>query len=245
MKTSFNNTIWLAGIAIFSMFFGAGNVIFPLKVGLAAGQQIPYALAGLILTAIGGPMLGLVGATLYKGNCQAFFCRPGKTIGLIFIAISLFLLGPFAVIPRCFVVAYSSLDAIYEGINLFTFSLIIGALALICCLRQNLILPLLGRFFSPALLLSLICIIGFGIWTGFPLLHTESTPSQSFFMGIEEGYATMDLIAAIFFSSSIWSLLMLKLQSEEESKIAKIAIYSGLLGGSLLGLIYVGLGLAP
>ena len=78
MKSSYFSTIWLAGIAIFSMFFGAGNVIFPLKVGLLAGDKIPFAMAGLFLTAIGGPILGLVGVTLYRGNCREFFCRPGR-----------------------------------------------------------------------------------------------------------------------------------------------------------------------
>ena len=244
MNSTFYKTTWLAGIAIFSMFFGAGNVIFPLKVGMLAGDQIPFAMLGLLVTAIGGPILGLVGATLYKGNCLKFFCRPGRAIGLIFIAISLFLLGPFAVIPRCFVVAHSSMSAIFGDINLSIFSLIFGVLSLTCCLRQNLILPMLGRFFSPILILSLLCIIIIGIITGSPLQESNLLSSQAFFRGLEEGFDTMDLIAAIFFSSSIWSLLLIKMKDSNEGKIAKTAIFSGLIGGLLLGLIYIGLGFA-
>ncbi len=206
MKSSYFSTIWLAGIAIFSMFFGAGNVIFPLKVGLLAGDKIPFAMAGLFLTAIGGPILGLVGVTLYRGNCREFFCRPGRTIGLIFIVISLVFLGPFAVIPRCFVVAHSSLSASFCGIDLLWFSVVFGIVSLACCIRQSLILPILGRFFSPVLLLILLFIIGFGIATGFPLLEVGISSGQAFMSGLQEGFDTMDLIAAIFFSSSIWTL---------------------------------------
>ncbi len=244
MKSSYFSTIWLAGIAIFSMFFGAGNVIFPLKVGLLAGDKIPFAMAGLFLTAIGGPILGLVGVTLYRGNCREFFCRPGRTIGLIFIVISLFLLGPFAVIPRCFVVAHSSLSAIFCGIDLLWFSVVFGIVSLACCLRQSLILPILGRFFSPVLLLILLFIIGFGIATGSPLLEVGISSGQAFMRGLQEGFDTMDLIAAIFFSSSIWTLLLIKMGRDNEQEITKTAIASGMIAGSLLGLIYIGLGLA-
>lgn len=244
MKTSYLSTIWLAGIAIFSMFFGAGNVIFPLKVGLISGDQLPYALLGLLLTAIGGPILGLVGATLYRGNCLTFFCRPGKNIGILLIAISLFLLGPFAVIPRCFVVAYSSISSMIDGINPLIFYLTFGFLSLACCLKQNLVLPILGKFFSPVLLLSLLCIIAVGIATGSPLMPTEITKTEAFVHGIEEGFDTMDLISAIFFSSSIWALLIIKMNDTDEKKVAKTAIFSGLIGGALLGLVYIGLGTA-
>lgn len=244
MKSSHIGTIWLAAIAIFSMFFGAGNVIFPLQVGLLAGKQIPFALIGLILTAIGGPLLGLIGATMYQGNCLKFFCRPGRAIGLIFIAISLFLLGPFAVIPRCFVVAYASFSAMFEQGPLFFFSLIFGLAALFCCIKQNWVLPILGKFFSPILLLSLICIIAFGIATGSSLEKVSLSSGAAFTMGLHIGFDTMDLIAAIFFSSSIWMMLFIRMKQSSEREIVKTAMRAGIIGGVLLGLIYIGLALA-
>lgn len=244
MDTSSLKTIRLAGIAIFSMFFGAGNVIFPLQVGINSGYQTPWALFGLLVTAIGGPLLGLVGATLYQGRCLDFFCRPGRKIGVIFIAVSLLLLGPFAVIPRCFVVAYSSFHAIFQDIPLPVFSLFFGIIALVCCFREKFVLPILGRIFSPILIISLLLIIFFGIYAGTPLIDSNISPTDAFISGLECGYDTMDLIAAIFFSSSIWGLLSLQLKDKSESNIAKTTIYSGLLGGGILGLIYVGLAFA-
>ena len=244
MKSSYFGTIWLAAIAIFSMFFGAGNVIFPLQIGLLAGEKIPFALIGLLLTSIGGPILGLVVATMYRGNCLEFFCRPGRVIGLIFIALSLFLLGPFAVIPRCFVVAYASLGAIFEHVHLLPFSVIFGVATLFCCIKESWILPLFGRFFSPLLLLGLLCIISFGIATGSSLEKVNLSSSAAFMTGLHVGFDTMDLIAAIFFSSSIWMLLFIKMKQSSEREIAKTAMASGIIGGALLGLIYIVLCLA-
>ncbi|MCH9633983.1 MAG: Branched-chain amino acid transport system 2 carrier protein [Chlamydiae bacterium] len=243
ISSSFKTTI-LAGIAIFSMFFGAGNVIFPLKVGLFAGHQIAYAISGLFLTAIGGPLLGLITATLYKGNCLDFFTRPGRLLGFLFISLSLLLLGPFAVIPRCFVVAYSSISAMTGGSYLTLFSIFFGAISIFCCFNQKLILPILGKIFSPLLILCLLCIIVFGLKNGSPLLETAASSKQSFQMGLQEGFDTMDLIASIFFSSSIWTLLFLKTGGKSEKEMSRIAITSGLIGGTLLGLVYLGLALA-
>ncbi len=244
MKRSSLSTTWLAGIAIFSMFFGAGNVIFPLKIGIYSGDQIHFAMAGLLVTAIGGPLLGLVTATLFQGNCLKFFCRPGKVIGLVFITISLFLLGPFAVIPRCFVVAHASFTALFGSISILTFSIILGAITLFACLRESLLLPILGKFCSPLLLLSLICIIAVGIATGDPLTANKLSALDAFTSGLHEGFDTMDLIAALFFSSSIWTLLLIRLGKNNEEKVSHAAISAGMIAGVLLGVVYIGLGLA-
>ncbi len=56
---------WSTGIAIFSMFFGSGNVVFPLLLGKMTGEQIPWALLGLTITAVGAPLLGLLGSVLF------------------------------------------------------------------------------------------------------------------------------------------------------------------------------------
>jgi len=73
---------FLAGIAIFSMFFGAGNVVFPLLLGLHSKSQFPPALLGLIITSIGFPLLGVIGSSLFQGRALPFFMKTGKPVGL-------------------------------------------------------------------------------------------------------------------------------------------------------------------
>ena len=68
MKNVFNKTILSMAIAIFSMFFGAGNAVFPLLLGMKTQGRFDFAFLGLLLTGIGGPLLGLLGATLFPGG---------------------------------------------------------------------------------------------------------------------------------------------------------------------------------
>lgn len=67
-----SNTI-ATGFAIFSMFFGAGNVVFPLALGQFAKDKHPYAAFGLVLTAVIVPFIGLIAMALFNGNYKHFF----------------------------------------------------------------------------------------------------------------------------------------------------------------------------
>ena len=76
---------WSTGIAIFSMFFGSGNVVFPLLLGQITGEKISWALIGLAITAVGAPLLGLLGSVLFEGDCKKFFYRIGEIPGYIIV----------------------------------------------------------------------------------------------------------------------------------------------------------------
>src|SRR3990167_7604738 len=89
------------GFAIFSMFFGAGNTIFPLVMGAFAKDKNLFALLGLSITAIVVPIIGLLAMFLYKGDYKQFFYRMGKWPGFFIILLIMMLTGPFAGTPRC------------------------------------------------------------------------------------------------------------------------------------------------
>src|SRR3984893_3016927 len=95
-----SNTI-ATGLVMFTMFFGAGNVVFPLALGQYAQDKNFYAILGLLITAVGVPFLGLIAMTLFNGDYKSFFDRIGKIPGFIVAAVILGLIGPFGAIPRC------------------------------------------------------------------------------------------------------------------------------------------------
>ncbi len=247
MKSAPLAIIWATGIAIFSMFFGSGNVVFPLQLGQNTGSMIGFAVGGLLLTAIGAPLLGLLGAVLFEGDCKKFFYRMGTIPGYLAVVLIIGLIGPFGVMPRCFVVAYGAITPYFPDLSLMLFSLIAGFITLLFVLNHKLILPILGYVLSPLLVVSLIVIIIVGlITTGHPIATTSDlTANAAFFQGIMTGYDTMDLLASIFFAVSIWLMLkdQLKLKSDDEIKTRLIPtyLYSSLIGGVLLGLMYIGL----
>ena len=90
-----SSTIIASGLALFSMFFGAGNVIFPLALGQFAQDKTFYAILGLLITAVGVPLIGVVAMALYDGHYKTFFARIGKTPGFILAVVMMGLIGPF------------------------------------------------------------------------------------------------------------------------------------------------------
>lgn len=240
---------WGTGIAIFSMFFGAGNVIFPLLVGIQAGPHFIFGVLGLVLTAVGGPLLGLISSTLFRGDVDHFFCRAGKVAGRLMIYSAIALLGPFAVLPRCIMVAYSAFSMVFPGIDLLVFSLIFCALALAACLWQSHTLSLLGYLLSPLLLICLGAIILQALLSPGDVLSSDLSILSTLQLGLETGYDTLDLVAALFFGPSIWHLLKLQFQSSQHvdppaAKLLHHATAAALIGGGCLGVVYLGLSYA-
>ena len=236
--------IFSSALAIFAMFFGAGNVVFPLVLGQQTGDMSGYAIAGLLVTAIGGPIVGLCGATLFEGNFKDFFGRCGKIGGFILMAVSSILLGPLAVMPRCVAVSHAALLPFFPHMSLLVFSIIAAIVTLVCIYKRSQILPILGYVLSPILIILLIAIIVKGAMSPALVTHFDMVPTAAFVKGLMTGYDTMDLIASIFFAITVWHLLRTKLHAEhmaDKKRVIKITIFSGLIAGLLLGAIYVGL----
>ncbi len=236
---------WSTGIAIFSMFFGSGNVVFPLLLGQMTGEQIPWALVGMTITAVGAPLLGLLGCVLFEGDCKQFFYRIGEVPGYLAVILILALLGPIGVMPRCFIVSYGAILPYFPNLSLGWFSIIAGVVTLGLIARRNFIIPILGYVLSPLLILTLVIIIMVSVFKAGYLPTSHHTPLMAMKEGLAVGYDTMDLLASLFFSVSIWMLLKEKLNinslSDVKSKLIPTYVVASIIGGGLLGIIYVGL----
>src|SRR5580700_8600887 len=86
--------------AVFSMFFGAGNLIYPLEVGLTSGIDGIVGLVGFLLTAVALPFIGLFAMILFDGNYNEFFNRLGIVPGQMLLFVCLMIIGPVIAIPR-------------------------------------------------------------------------------------------------------------------------------------------------
>ncbi|WP_068467769.1 branched-chain amino acid transport system II carrier protein [Candidatus Protochlamydia phocaeensis] len=233
------------GLAMFSMFFGAGNVIFPLVIGQAAGEQTPYAIAGLLLTAVGVPFLGLLAILLFQGSYEQFFNRLGKIPGFLLAASIMLLIGPFGGLPRCVALSYATLKVSCPSLSFGWFSLAAFALIFLCTFKKSRIMDLLGYILTPLLLGSLFIIVVAGLWTAPSTQESALSSGQSFMYGLVEGYNTMDLLAAFFFSSIIFHSLKASFseEQEQERKILAVGLKASCIGAGLLSLVYVGFSL--
>jgi len=224
------------------MFFGAGNVVFPLIVGQAASGQAWSAIAGLLITAVGVPFLGLLAMVLYHGDYRAFLNRLGPIPGFLLAVFMLLILGPMGAIPRCIALSCGTLKLYDHDIPIAILSAVGCFIVYIATYRQNRIVGLLGAVLSPLLILSLVAIIFKGLW-GQGGSTLQALPRFSAFaFGVVQGYNTMDLLAAFFFSGVLIASLQREAAHGESSEAAVVrsAIASSALGACLLGLIYAG-----
>jgi len=221
------------------MFFGAGNIVFPLMIGQVAGSMSWYAITGLLLTAVGVPFMGLVAMIHYKGDFKAFFSRMGATPGFLVTLFIMILIGPVNAIPRCIALSYGTIHLYAPGMSQFVFSVIACAIIFLATYKKSRIVDLLGDVLSPLLVVALavIAIKGLLYHPAAPLSTASALGMFSF--GFEKGYNTMDLLGAFFFSGVIISSLKAHFPEEKSSAVlGGYALKASVIGATLLGSVY-------
>lgn len=231
------------GFAMFSMFFGSGNLVFPLTVGKESEGHFLLASLGIIITGVLVPFIGVLAMCLFNGKTENFFGSMGKQATFWFSFIALSLMGPFGVLARCITVAHGSFRLLFPDLPLILFSLALCCLIYFITINKNRIIPLLGTFLTPFLLLALFLIYIFGY-----LFAPEiDVSSQSFFNwkafknGFLQGYFTMDLLAAFFFSTFVLQHLEKKTINCSSNEKWSLFIRSAGIGAGLLSAVYIAL----
>lgn len=235
--------VLIAGLALFSMFFGAGDLLWPLILGGQSGENALFALLGLLITGVSLPLLGLMAMMLFNGKPDAFFGRIGKVPCLIVLFIVQSILGPLGSIPRILTLSFATMKPYLPSFcTSGIFSLLFCVLVVLCTLRKHRIIKLLGACLTPILLL---CLAGLFI-SGF--LHPPSAPSladqgTAFKNGLNVGYNTLDLLASFLFAP----LVLSHFRKEEEEDVSSLKeafgkmVKASLIAGILLSAMYVGL----
>lgn len=245
MNNKQSSGVITAGLALFSMFFGAGDLVWPMILGGNSGDQNFFAMLGLLITGVSLPLLGLIAMMLFQGDYHAFFGRIGQWPSMALIFIVQVILGPVGSIPRLITLSYVTLKPYFPDISLALFSILMCAIVLVFTLKPNKVIQLLGLILTPILLLSLgaILIVGF-------LFHpepvaSELSSSQAFANGIKVGYNTLDLIASFIFAPLVLSHFVTQGEgfSSQTSKliIFKKMMKASLLAAGLLCTMYIGL----
>lgn len=229
------------GFAMFSMFFGAGNIVFPLAVGQLSLDKNFWGVLGLILGDVIVSLIGLLAMLGFEGSYSRFFSRIGKWPGFLLGLMILTVIGPMGGIPRCITISYSTISAFHfenlSGMNHATFGLVSCLLIYLCTIRPNRILAILGYILTPILLLSLAVIFFKGYLVMPEIAANLETKSQVFLRGILGGYQMLDLFAAFFFSSMVLSCLD---HGAKKGSRLKLALAGSIIAAVLLALVYIG-----
>ena len=247
-KLTLRQKILVAG-TLFGMFFGAGNLIFPVHLGQMAGRNALPAIIGFIITAVGIPILGVaaIGVT-HSDGLQTLSGKVGKGYGIFFTCLLYLTIGPLFAIPRCATVSFTTgitplLGADSpERLYLLLFSAVFFAFVLFFSLRPGKITVWIGKiinplflFFFAVLMLAALLAPGAAVSAVEPV---EAYRSDAFFPALIEGYGTMDAIAGLAFGIVVIDVIR-RMGVDNDDAIAEDVLSSGLLTGALMALIYV------
>lgn len=228
-----------SGMAVFAMFFGAGNIVFPLALGQFALDKTPWALFGLLITSVAMPFAGLVAMYFYQGRTDLFFNRIGRLPGKALACFCIALLGPLGCAPRCITLAHSTVSMSLPGISIFAFSVIFCALLFLCVFNRGKLLGLIGYFLSPVKIILLVSVIILGFFNlpelALPVSNGGDLPL--FVHGLSEGYNTLDLVGAFFFAPIILASIKAPVGGKS---IGPFFIKACSIGATLLAVVYIG-----
>ena len=241
MKDSNQSGIWTIGLAIFSMLFGAGNIMYPIKCGVVTGNQNYIGIIGFILTGVILPILGLVAMILFNGDYKKFFYRIGKTPGSLAILYCMLILGPLIAMPRCITVPFEMLTPFMPGITLPIFSILFAVTAFFMTYKESKILSLLGNIVSPLLLGSLAIIAIKGLWQADAMIEQSMPVAEIFIAQLIHGFQTLDLLGSLFFAYIVLRILKGNRTAEDvkTKDLAIISLKSGFIAGMLLMIVYL------
>ena len=234
---------------LFSMFFGAGNLIFPPFLGQSAGDQLWTALAGFIVSAVGLPILGVI-AVAKAGSFNELNLRVHPLFALLFPFFIYIAIGPGLAIPRAGSLAFEMGGAPFlpenlavSPVSLFVYSILFFGLAAWLSMYPSKLIDLFGKLLTPTLLvlIAIIFVKSLVDPIGSFEAPTGNYRENPLFQGIVEGYLTMDALAALAFGIVIANTLVAQGVVDSKKK-SRYMMYAGLGAGLLLAVIYLILG---
>lgn len=242
-KLTIKNRI-LVGLTLFSMFFGAGNLIFPPFLGAMAGRNTWVAMAGFAMTAVGFPILG-VAAVAEAGGLTALGSRVHPRFAFVFTLLIYLSIGPCLAIPRTastsFEMAVKPFVNAGAGAQLL-YSLVFFGIAFLVALKPDRLTQRLGKVLTPCLLLLIVILFAGCLIhpTGDYGAPAGQYASRAFSKGFLDGYQTMDTIAALNFGLII-ALNIKALGVKQDSGVVKETIKAGAIAGVIMLLVYAAL----
>lgn len=237
-KKEFN--LFVLGGALFSMFFGAGNLIFPGFIGLESGSDWIISMFGFLITGIGLPLMGIIALAKVGGDLDVMGSRVSKGFSK-FLGITVSIaIGPLLAIPRTGATSYEMAGSvIIPGLSPELFAIFYFGIVLLLVLNPNGIIDSLGKYLTPGLILILFLIIFKGIVSPLGTSIETNLPSN-FSFGFKIGYQTMDTLASIFFGGIIVNSLISSGVTEKKDQM-KYTLMAGSIALIGLGLVYGGL----
>ena len=244
-----NNAFIAIGLMLFALFFGAGNLIFPVFMGQNAGVNTIPATIGFLITGVGLPLLGVL-AICYSGvNLRELAGRIHPAYSIFFCTALYLTIGPFFAAPRTATVAYEIAVAQYlppemRSMGLYVFAAVFFIITWWLAISPSKLVSRVGKFMTPVLLVFLFLLIisaiasPMGSWQAPAAAY--DTGVKALGQGIVDGYNTMDGLAALVFGIIVVESVKMY-GAVSEAQITKDTLRSGLISTFFMAVIYAAL----
>ncbi|WP_395322067.1 branched-chain amino acid transport system II carrier protein [Levilactobacillus parabrevis] len=247
MKTRLSwRELLFIGMMLFGLFFGAGNLIFPVFLGQQAGHNVGLAVIGLLLTGIGLPLLGVTGIGLTRSEgVFDLATNVNRPFAYIFTVLLYLTVGPFFALPRLATTSYQIglapfVSRGHQGLVLASFSILFFVVAWLLARNPGKLMTYIGKWLTPIflILLGLLILATFvKPMGGFSATARGAYATSPLATGFTEGYNTLDALASLAFGIVVIDSIR-ALGVTEPGQIAKDVIKSGTISVVLMGLIY-------
>lgn len=234
--------LFIIGFALFAMFFGAGNLIFPPYLGLLSGHQWWIGFLGFTITDAGLGLLAIIALSKYDGNLNVLATRINKTFAIIISTAIILCIGPFLATPRTAATTYeiAIMPIFGESFNRYLFSVIFFVIACLLSIRPSKVVDIVGKFLTPSLLICMTILIIKGIVSPIGEIANTTMIDNVLKKGITDGYQTMDAIAGCMFALVVINAVKTRNYSSKDLEI-KATVMSSVIAVIFLALIYGGL----
>lgn len=237
-----NKDIIVVGFALFAMFFGAGNLIFPPFLGVTSGQSWLTGFGGFLIADVGLALLAVAAAAKCGGDITKILHRSGNTLAKILGIAIMVCLGPLLAIPRTAATTFEMgiQPILGNSISPLIFSIIFFSVVLVLTIRPSKVIDIIGEILTPALLIALAVLIIKGIVDPIGTISPETMIDNVFANGVSQGYQTMDALGAVALSAILIASIHDKGYTKDSDKIS-ISIKAGIVAAIGLCFVYGGL----
>ena len=233
------------GFMMFSIYFGAGNLIFPPALGQAAGDHTLMAMLGFMTTGIGLPLIGITAIALAGGEYVSLLrTKTWPMFATTLLVILYLIIGPLFAMPRTGAVSFEIGIRPFLGEDNLTlgqllYTAIFFATSYYLALNPNKIIDRVGKMLTPALLLVLFILFvqAFHAPLGNVLQPTGNYIDAPFAQGFQDGYQTMDLLASIAIGALVANAVRLRGITDSHA-IGAACLVSGLITVTLMAIVY-------
>lgn len=229
--------IIVCGFALFAIFFGAGNMIFPPYLGVEAGDRWFTAAIGFLLSDPVLPVLGVIVTARLGGRAIDLGKRVGWKFSAVISAICILIIGPFFAVPRTGATTHEMFIAPnLPSVPPLVTSVVFFGLTLYLVLNPGKVLDYIGQFLTPGLLIILAVITAVAIANPPAAAIATDTP-ELFKMSFKEGYQTMDALGASLMSGIVLTDLIRRGYTDDKTQV-KASIQIGIIAFICLALVY-------